>query len=219
MPTEAGQWTWPSRKVGLPVRSPHGAHTSTEGYFSWRRRRHDKEDELLTEGMVAVKTYQATVKRWARGWELHIDDIGVTQCRTLGEAEGMVRDYIASDLDVDRDSFDVQIMIKLGEALDNAMQEARDAARKAAEAQEQAADKSRTLARQLSEEGLSGREVATVLGVSPQRVSQLLSANTGRRLTRTAVAGRFGTSKTLAGRTTVKKAGRASSSVKRLAAG
>jgi hypothetical protein len=31
-------------------------------------------------------------KRWKRGWELHIDGIGVTQSRNLSGAEQMVRD-------------------------------------------------------------------------------------------------------------------------------
>jgi hypothetical protein len=32
--------------------------------------------------------------RWSQGWELHIPDVGVTQSRTMQDAEMMVRDYL-----------------------------------------------------------------------------------------------------------------------------
>lgn len=41
-----------------------------------------------------MKTYQVIAKRWERGWELHIDGMGVTQSRTVKDAEDMVRDYL-----------------------------------------------------------------------------------------------------------------------------
>ena len=56
-----------------------------------------------------MTTYQVTAKRWARGWELHIDGVGVTQSGRLGVAEGMARDYVAATLDVPEGSFDVMI--------------------------------------------------------------------------------------------------------------
>lgn len=42
-------------------------------------------------------TYTVIAKRWDRGWELHINGVGVTQSRALNDAEAMVRDYIALD--------------------------------------------------------------------------------------------------------------------------
>ena len=42
-------------------------------------------------------TYTVTAMRWKHGWELHIDGIGVTQSRSLADAESMVRDYLAID--------------------------------------------------------------------------------------------------------------------------
>jgi DNA-directed RNA polymerase specialized sigma subunit len=134
---------------------------------------------LLTERMAAVKTYRVVAKRWAHGWELHIDDVGVTQSRTLGEAEAMVRDYIAADRDADPHSFNVELAVRLGDRLDALRQDAQEASRQAAMAQTQAAEKSRILVRRLKDAGLSGREIATVLDVSPQRVSQLLGALPG----------------------------------------
>jgi hypothetical protein len=55
------------------------------------------------------RTYTVHAKRWVRGWELHIDGVGVTQCRTFTEAEDMARDYIALALGLEADAFDVVI--------------------------------------------------------------------------------------------------------------
>jgi methanogenic corrinoid protein MtbC1 len=59
--------------------------------------------------MAAMTTYVVRAKRWAHGWELHIDGIGVTQSRILDGAEQMVRDYIETL--TDRDVSDSAIVI------------------------------------------------------------------------------------------------------------
>jgi hypothetical protein len=56
-----------------------------------------------------VKTYRVRARRWDRGWELHIDGVGVTQSHGLSDAEEMARSYIAMMVDVDTDSFNVVI--------------------------------------------------------------------------------------------------------------
>lgn len=124
-----------------------------------------------------MTTYRVTATRWTRGWELDIDGVGVTQSHSLADAEGMVRDYIALSLDVPADSFNVEITPAVGGGLDAAAQAAREATRAAAEAARQAAERTRVVARQLKAKGLSGRDIATVLKVSPQRVSQLLASD------------------------------------------
>jgi hypothetical protein len=118
-------------------------------------------------------------RRWARGWELHIDGVGVTQSHSLSDAEEMVRDYIALDADVDPYSFDVVIVAEVGDGLDGDIADVRRAIREAEQAQVHAAERSRALVRQLAAKGLSGKDTAKVLGVSPQRVSQLLKTAGG----------------------------------------
>lgn len=118
-------------------------------------------------------TYRVRAKRWTRGWELHIDGVGVTQSRSLADAEAMVRDYISLDLDVPADSFDIDVIPQIGGGLDEEVTKARRQIREAAKAQRQAADRSRQVVRRLKAEGLSGKDTAVVLGISPQRVSQL----------------------------------------------
>lgn len=119
-------------------------------------------------------TYTVIAKRWKRGWELHIDGIGVTQSRALNDAEAMVRDYIHLDTGAAPGSFDVEIIPEVSHELDRQTREARRAVLAADRAQRAAAARSREVARGLKNVGLTGREIAVVLRVSPQRVSQLL---------------------------------------------
>lgn len=122
-------------------------------------------------------TYKVLARRWAKGWELHIQDVGVAQSRTLTDAEEMVRDYIALDLGVEPDSFAVRITPEIGEGLDEDIAAVQKEIRTAERALAVAAERSRAIVRQLTAKGLSGREIARVLGVSPQRVSQLLKSH------------------------------------------
>lgn len=121
-------------------------------------------------------TYKVRARHWARGWELHIDGVGVTQSHSLADAAGMVRDYIASDLGVDPYSFDVVMTTEVGAGLDQDVEDVRGRIRQAEQALAQAAEQSRALVRRLAGRGLSGKDIAHVLGVSPQRVSQLLKS-------------------------------------------
>ncbi len=120
-----------------------------------------------------TKTYDVLAKRWRRGWELHISGVGVTQSRSLADAEAMARDYIALDLEVPENSFDVRITPEVGGGVDEKIKRTREEIRAAARAQSKAAESSRVLVSELRELGLSGKDTAAVLGISPQRVSQL----------------------------------------------
>ncbi len=123
-----------------------------------------------------MKTYTVRAKRWEHGWELHIDGVGVTQSHGLSDAEHMVRDYVAMLHDVPVDSFDVSIVPEVGDGLDEEARAARESVRRAEELQREAAVRSRAAAAHLKSHGLSGRDIAAVLQISPQRVSQLLAA-------------------------------------------
>ncbi|WP_228714332.1 hypothetical protein [Prauserella endophytica] len=121
-------------------------------------------------------TYQVTAKRWRLGWELHVDGVGVTQSSSLTTAEKMAQEFIASMLDIpdeDMHSIDVAITLKLDPILAAKTEEAREATRRAEEARDEAARKARKAVQDLKAAGLSGSDVAVVLGVSTQRVSQL----------------------------------------------
>jgi predicted transcriptional regulator len=130
-----------------------------------------------------MTTYAVLAKRWKRGWELHIDGLGVTQSKTLNDAEAIARDFIMLDTGADLGSFSVEIIPEVGGVLDEETRAARQAVRSADVAQRAAAGMSRDIARKLKKAGLSGREIAVVLEVSPQRVSQLLNSEESRELT------------------------------------
>jgi hypothetical protein len=124
--------------------------------------------------MAAMSTYSVHARRWAHGWELHIDGIGVTQSRNLDGAEQMVRDYIESLTGRDASGDVVMIKPEVGDGLDEATQAAREAVTAADRAVREAAAQSRKAAHDLKDAGLSGRDIAAILRVSAQRVSQLL---------------------------------------------
>jgi hypothetical protein len=121
-----------------------------------------------------MSTYSVYARRWAHGWELHIDGIGVTQSRNLDGAEQMVRDYIESLTGRDTSGDVVKIKPEVGDGLDEATRAAREAVTAADRAVREAAVQSRKAARDLKDAGLSGRDIAAILRVSAQRVSQLL---------------------------------------------
>jgi len=123
-----------------------------------------------------MSTYNVRAKRWVHGWELHIDGVGVTQSRNLDGAERMVRDYIESLTDRDTSGDEVVIKPEVGGGLDEATQAAREAVAAADRAVREAAARSRKVARELRDAGLSGRDIAAILRVSAQRVSQLLKS-------------------------------------------
>lgn len=124
-------------------------------------------------------TYRVLAKRWDKGWELHIAGVGVTQARRLHEAEVMVRDLVHRRENIPPDSFAIEWDFELNDELNAAVRAARAAVFESSEAQVTAAAKSRAVAVRLRAAGLQGNEVAKVLGVSPQRASQLLRSATG----------------------------------------
>lgn len=130
-----------------------------------------------------TKTYEVVAKRWRRGWELHIAGVGVTQSRSLADAEEMARDYIASDLDLPEGSFNVRITPEVGNGVDEKVRRTRAQISAAARAQSTAAESSRSLVRELKGLGLSGKDMAAVLGITPQRVSQLARPRSGTTAT------------------------------------
>jgi predicted RNase H-like HicB family nuclease len=129
--------------------------------------------------MSPKKTYTAIYERdpEADAWIVHID--GVEGCQTYGrslrQAQSRIREALA--LWLDREAEDLVLRDQLPkdlEALAQRAQQARaDAERAGTKAQEQAA----RAAKALTERGLSRRDAAELLGISHQRVQQLLEAS------------------------------------------
>jgi len=120
-----------------------------------------------------MKVYEAIATREGRWWVIEVEGVGATQGRSVSEAREMARDLVSTMLDVSVDGVDVNIEFLVPGV---EVRAAREAVAEATKAQVRAARVSRQAAAKLREAGLTGRDAAEVLGVSPQRVSQLLKA-------------------------------------------
>ncbi|MHB8300434.1 MAG: hypothetical protein ACYDDW_18155 [Dermatophilaceae bacterium] len=89
----------------------------------------------------------------------------------------IAREYISLVQGIsDESTIEVEILPKIDNALGKEVLAARTAVHELAERQRQVAALSRAAAKDLARSGLSGADIAVVLDVSPQRVSQLLNA-------------------------------------------
>jgi hypothetical protein len=127
-----------------------------------------------------MRHYKVEVTRDGRWWMINVPDIDqLTQARRINEIEDMARSLIAVSTDTPLTDVSVHItgitVPGLGDvaALAYAVTAERNAAAHAAEvAQEHTAQ----AARSLTDAGIPVRDTAELLGVSPQRVSQLVNA-------------------------------------------
>lgn len=118
--------------------------------------------------------------REGRLWVLHLADGGVTQVRRLNQIDGAVADYVSLMRDVPAGEVRVEVTeVDPGSDLVQAVNTAKAAQQAAVKATETAAALIRDAASTMKSRGLTGVEVATVLGVSPQRVSQLMARKQG----------------------------------------
>ena len=127
---------------------------------------------------MARLNIEVTARRWEHGWELHVSDgrgpLVVLPTRRLSAAERTVRDFVVEHEGVSPRSTKVRITVTLGAALDAEIAAVRAAVEHAERTQRATAARSRALALRLRDFGLTGADIAVVLGVSPQRVSQLM---------------------------------------------
>ena len=130
------------------------------------------------------KTYTARCQRAGDWWAISVSELrGVnTQARRLEKAEAMARDAIALFLDVPQDSFDIQIQPVLPRDLQNKVGRVRKVREEAEVSQRQAATVSAEVADDLVRGAhLTMRDAGRVLGLSHQRVAQLLRAGVAAR--------------------------------------
>ncbi len=121
-----------------------------------------------------MTTYRATARREQRFWVVDVEGVGVTQGRNLAEAKIMAADLVVAMRDVDPGQVEIDMNVDLPGDLPGRAAQARRLVVEAADAQKRAAEVSRAVVDELRmKAGLSGKDVAAVLGVSEQRVSQL----------------------------------------------
>lgn len=139
--------------------------------------RGDQELHDEGEGVSAVKTYEIKVYRDGKWWMVEIPEIdGLTQARRLSEVEDMARSYIAVDQDVAPSEIQLrnpQIIVS-GEDLGATMRDIFEFRKAARLAEEKAAALMVETARRLASHQVPLRDIGEVLGVSHQRVHQLV---------------------------------------------
>ncbi|HDH03363.1 MAG TPA: hypothetical protein ENH15_03860 [Actinobacteria bacterium] len=125
-----------------------------------------------------ARSFQVEVVRSGNWWSITVPALdGVfSQCKRLDQVEANAREAIALMLDVDEtDVGPIEVAVTpppnvagLLESLEVSVATANDATKAAADARRQ-------VARLLREEGLPMRDVGRLIGVSHQRVSQILA--------------------------------------------
>ena len=126
--------------------------------------------------MAKVKRFTVHARRIGGWWALDVEGLsgGHTQVRRIDQAEAMARDAISGVLDIAPGSFEVVVAPEVPAAVRTLVDQATTARSQAADAQEAAAQLTRDAARRLVQEGLSVRDAGALLGVSHQRVAQLV---------------------------------------------
>jgi hypothetical protein len=123
-----------------------------------------------------VKSYTVRARRIGHWWAL--DVVGVrgahTQVRRIDQAEEMAREAIAGVLDIPPASFAIVLAPEVPAPVRTLVDNATKARSEAAEAQDAAMQLTRDAARRLVDDGLTVRDAGALLGISHQRITQLV---------------------------------------------
>jgi DNA-directed RNA polymerase specialized sigma subunit len=125
-----------------------------------------------------MTTYQVVATRDGDWWSLVASNVGgrevASQSRRLDQADAAIREAIALVLDVEHETFDVDITPELDrvEVSDETL-EVLALRRELAELSDRAHRQTPAAVAELRAAGLTVRDVAQLLGVTPSRVSQI----------------------------------------------
>jgi len=127
---------------------------------------------------AAAVSYRVQATRSGDWWAITIPALpgAFSQCKRLDQVEAMAREVIALMLDIDpTDVGDIEVDVQLPDQLADDLATLRRSERLADDARQAAAHAQRRAAEQLRAAGLSVRDIGRLLGVSHQRVSQILA--------------------------------------------
>ena len=122
------------------------------------------------------------VTRDGRWWMVRITAIdGVTQARRLADAESMAREYIALDQNLPLNDINVEMTsVRIEDPVNNELletaREIKSLRLRASVLEREATEKAHEFARQLTTGGVPVRDIAELLQISQQRVSQLANS-------------------------------------------
>lgn len=122
----------------------------------------------------------AKVTRSGRWWAIEIPEVqgAYSQARRLNEVPVEAAEAVATVLDIDPGDIDVEISVNYDPASEAA--KVRTDLEKALAAMQEASNQMAQLARNMKSDGLTVREIGTVMGVSPQRAQQLTKKQSKR---------------------------------------
>jgi predicted RNase H-like HicB family nuclease len=128
--------------------------------------------------MSERKYFTVRVARSGGWWAISVIGLpGVhSQARRLRQVPAMAREAISLVLEVPDDSFDFDVVHDLPPEVQAMIDDAAAKRKTAEEAEQAAAEVWRALARTLIGDGYTVRDAGDVLGISPQRVSQLVNS-------------------------------------------
>lgn len=141
--------------------------------------------ERMVGPVKSRNTYKLIVHREPGWWVIEIPELElVTQARRLGDVEKNAREAIASLLDVERASFDLEQDVQAPPSVLREMDEARALMDRAAILREEGADRiGQAVERLIKDFGLTMREAGKLLHLSHQRIAQLVErARRGTRV-------------------------------------
>ena len=120
---------------------------------------------------------KAIATRSGDWWAVEVPEVpgARTQSRTAAGVAAMAQEVVALLLDVDQSTVEIDVEFTLPDDLGSQIAQAHVLQEEAARLRDAAAAASRTTARALVAAGLSQKDAAEVLGVSFQRVHQLVS--------------------------------------------
>lgn len=121
-------------------------------------------------------TYTARARRTGAWWAIDVPDLpGVySQVRRLDRVESMARDAIALFLDVDPATLEIRVETNLPSELRRDVDAVGRLRAEADRLQVESSGAMRHVTHELLGRGLSVRDAAAILGISHQRVSQLV---------------------------------------------
>lgn len=121
-------------------------------------------------------TYRATAHREGKLWVVDVEGVGVTQGRNLEQARNMAVDLVVAMREVEPAAVSVDMQVALPGELEVKVEKVKKSRSQLELMQRQVGELGRGVVEGLRSAGLSGKDMAVVLGVSEQRVSQLSSA-------------------------------------------
>lgn len=122
-----------------------------------------------------MKTYRVVAERHDKWWLLEVPEIPGTfsQVRRLDQVDEWIRDAISLMLEIPEDSFNIDLDVRLPKDELAELRAVKAAQKAVTQAQEESSTRTKSLVAKLKDEGLTVRDIGTMLGVSYQRVSQL----------------------------------------------